>query len=111
MLLGAHLITDSHPVASGAAADIYEGDTDGRKVCVKRVRIYSDGDTWGTQKVRPSILSVPVRHSQRAPKVLPGGCDVEVWEAPKHCPLPKCYNRSPPTHFGLDVRRKHNGIY
>ena len=51
MLPDAHLITGSHPVASGAAANIYEGSTDGRKVFVKRVRIYSDGDTRGVQKV------------------------------------------------------------
>ena len=78
MLPDAHLITGSHPVASGAAADIYEGSADGRKVCVKRVRVYSDGDTWGAQKVWPSIPSIPAGRSQRNSEVLPGGNHMEA---------------------------------
>ena len=50
------LITDSHPVASGAVADTYKGTFNGRKVCVKRVRVYSNGNPRGVQEVRHLFL-------------------------------------------------------
>ena len=54
-LTGAHLITGSHPVASGPVADVYQGSLDGSKICVKRTRIYSAPSNEGfsgVQKVR-----------------------------------------------------------
>ena len=110
MLPATYPTTNSHPVASGATADVYEGDTDGHKVCVKRVRIYSDDHTWGVQKAGHQFLPFPPRF-QTSPKVLSGDYHVEAREAPKHCPLPRCYQRSPTTRFRLDVRWKYNGIY
>jgi len=59
------LITSSHPVAFGAGADVYEGNTDGGKVCVKRVRVYSDGDMRGVQKVRCPFLFLSDYHSKK----------------------------------------------
>lgn len=52
-------MTSSHPVASGAVADIHEGTFNGRKVCVKRVRVYSKGEPRGIQEVRYLLLSFP----------------------------------------------------
>ena len=55
------MITGSHPVASGAIADIYEGTLNGRKVRIKQVRVYSNGDPRGIQEVRyPFFPFTPV---------------------------------------------------
>lgn len=59
-LLGTDLITSSHPVGSGAVADIYEGTLDGRKVCVKRTRACSNGDPREVQGVSHPLLPLPL---------------------------------------------------
>jgi len=41
------------PFASGALADMYEGSLNGSKVCVGKVRIYSNGDPQKVRRVRP----------------------------------------------------------
>lgn len=105
-----HLITSSHPVASGAVADIYEGTLNGRKVCVKRIRVYSKGDQRGVQKVRHQFLSFPPPFS-RGLEVLPGGCHVEAREAPERCSFSGCYYCFLPAHFGLDVEWEYNRVY
>ena len=53
------------PVASGAFANVYEGNLGDSKVSIKQARIYSKGDQRGVQKVRcpsPAIsVAVPSR--------------------------------------------------
>ena len=40
------------PIALWGSDDVYEGTLDGSKVCVKRVRVYSEGVPKKTTKVR-----------------------------------------------------------
>ena len=44
-------------------------------------------------------------------EVLPDGRVMENFGAPKHRPPPGHHHHSPPIHFGLDVRRKSEGIH
>lgn len=80
-LSNTRLIADSHPVASGAVADTYEGTFDGRKVCIKRVRVYSNGDPRGIQGVRYPFLPFPFTTLKGAPKFLQ---EVVMWKHMKH---------------------------
>ena len=48
---GTLLKTDDAPFASGSLADMHEGSLNDSKVCVEKVRMYSDGDPKGVKKV------------------------------------------------------------
>jgi len=54
---------NSQPVASGGSADVYEGTLGGSKVCVKRVRIYSQKDS----RTDPAKVSCPIVSSECRP--------------------------------------------
>jgi hypothetical protein len=51
ILSSSRLRVDRHPVASGGSGDVYEGTLDGSEVCVKRVRVYSEGGMKKATKV------------------------------------------------------------
>ena len=51
------LTTGGQPFASGALADMHEGDLNGSKVCVETVRIHSKGDPLGVKVAYPSSFS------------------------------------------------------
>ena len=55
--------------------------TNGGKVCVKRVRVYSDGDTRGTQKVRCLFLPFPLTVLKWVPKFYQ---EAIMWKHGKH---------------------------
>ena len=54
------LDVNSQPAASGDSADVYEGTLDGSKVCIKRVRIYSQKDS----QTGPTKVSRPIASSE-----------------------------------------------
>ena len=51
--LSPHLLNvGSEPFASGGRGDVYEGTFDGSRVCVKRVKVYTQGDPQKAVRVR-----------------------------------------------------------
>lgn len=75
------MITGFHPVGSGAIADIYEGTLNGRKVRVKRVRIYSNGDPRGIQEVHYPSFHFPLGVLKGAQKFYQ---EAVTWKHMKH---------------------------
>ena len=91
---------------------MYEGSFNGSKVCVEKVRIYSNGDQ---QKVKVH-LSYPIRSSHplrdlRPTDVLSGGHHVAALKSHKHRPLPWLHPRPSPTRFGLDAGWGFDGVH
>jgi hypothetical protein len=76
-----------HPVASGGSGDVYEGTFDGSKVCVKRIRVYSNDGPEKAIKVyhRTSLSLLDI--ADATTDALPGGCGVETLETQEHRPL------------------------
>ena len=52
---------DRRPVASGGPGDVYEGTLNGSKVCVKRIRVYSEDGPEKATRVRYPVV-FPVCH-------------------------------------------------
>ena len=51
--LSPHLLNvGSEPFASGGRGDVYEGTLDGSRVCIKRVKVYTQGDPQKAARVR-----------------------------------------------------------
>jgi hypothetical protein len=46
------LSVDSNPFARGNYGDVYQGTLNGSKVCIKRLRVYTEGDPQRAEKVR-----------------------------------------------------------
>ena len=94
-----------NPFASGGYGDVYEGSLDGLRVCIKRVRVYAHDGLQKATKVRfrcrrfscsPSLIQLA--------DLLPRSRNMETVDTPEHLTLAGHHYRSPPTHFGLDVR-------
>ena len=61
--LSPQLQTIGHePFASGGYGDMYEGTLDGSRVCIKRLRAYTDDGLQNATKVRPAAFLSSVRH-------------------------------------------------
>ena len=95
---------DPEPFASGGYGDVYEGTLDGLRVCIKRVRVYTQDGPQKAARVRP-------RHprSPRSPvlmklaDLLPRGHNVETLDTPEHRVPTWCYSHPLPARFELDV--------
>ena len=111
MLLPHRLNVGPDPFASGAYGDVYEGTLDGLRICVKRIRVYTQYGSQKAARVRYRHLLFPRSPSLMGPTdLLPGGHNVETLKTPKH-PIPTgCYYHSLPAHFELDVWRRSAGI-
>ena len=105
------LKTGEWPISSRGPCDAYEGILNGSKVCVKRLRVYSNGEPEAAKHVcnrrfyiSPSFLTIRIG-------ILPGGDRVEAFGTPKHCPTPRGNRHPPPVGFSLDAWRGAAGIY
>ena len=95
---------DPDPFASGGYGDVYEGTLDGSRVCIKRVRVYARDGPKKATKARYRHRRSPCPPSLTKPiDLLPRGCYVETFDAPKHCAPAGCYHHSLPADFELDV--------
>ena len=111
--LAPHLLNvGSEPFASGTYGDVYDGTLDGSKICVKRIRVYTQPGPQKAAKVHCRRRRFPRSPSLMEPiDLLSRGHNVETLDAPKH-PMPTgCYYDSLPAHFDLDVWRRSAGIY
>ena len=104
-------LISNHPVASGGSGDVYEGTLNNLKVCVKRIRVYSQDSSGEPPDVRRLH-----HHSRRLlcltrpTDVLQRGRGVEALETQEHRP-PHPYLCGPfPAHFRMDARRRPDGI-
>ena len=60
-ILSSSILDVGHqPVASGGSGDIYEGILNGSRVCVKRVRIYSEDGPDKTTRVHFNAITPSV---------------------------------------------------
>ena len=50
-----HLNVESDPFAFGGFGDVYHGTLDGSRVCIKRVRVYTEDDTKKASKVLSTL--------------------------------------------------------
>ena len=94
------------PFASGGHGDVYKGSLDGLRVFIKHVRVYAQDGLQKATKVRfrrrrflcsPSLIQLA--------DLLPRSRNMETVDTPEHLILAGHHYHSPPTHFGLDVRR------
>ena len=111
MLSCSLLTVDRLPFISGSSGDLYEGTLGGTRVCVKRVRMYSEGDRQELSEVChrrhcSPHLSPPLISPTEA---LPGSCGVETSGAPEYRPPPGYYHHPPRVRFGMDVPWKFDG--
>ena len=93
------------PSASGGYGEVYEGTLDGSRVCIKRVKAYTNDPPEKALKVRCfchrfSYLS----QLTKAAGLLSRGCDVETADTSKRHAPPGCHHpATPATCFRLDV--------
>ena len=50
---------DPNPFAWGGYGDVFKGTLDGSRVCIKRIRVYTDDDPKKAAKVRRLTLLLP----------------------------------------------------
>jgi len=66
-----HLLNvDPEPFASGAYGDVYEGTLDGLRVCIKRVRVYTQDGPQKAARVRflmPSLSLFAITNETHRP--------------------------------------------
>ena len=83
---------------------MYEGTLDGLRVCIKRVRVYTQDGPRKAARVRPRH-----RRSPRSPvlmkfaDLLPGGYNVETLDTPEHRVPAGCHSHPFSARFELDV--------
>ena len=102
-----HLLDiDAEPFASGGFADVYHGTLNGSRVCIKRVRVYTEESPEWTKKV--GCQCHRFLHPRSIMGVIglpPRGRYMETPGTPKCHTSPGCYYRpSPPAYFTLDAR-------
>ena len=112
-MLSPHLLNVSpEPFTSGGFGDVYEGTLDGSRVCVKRIRVYTQDGPQKAARVRYQHLLFPRLPSLMKPTdLLSRGYNVETLDAPKHPTPTRCHYHTLPTYFKLDVRRGSAEIY
>ena len=100
------------PFASGGYGDVYNGTLDGSRVCIKRVRVYTEDGPEKAAKVRYCRRRFPSPQSlMKLLDLLPRGRNLEAPETPKHRILTGCHYHPLPTHFRLDVWRRPTEIH
>lgn len=99
------------PIASRGPCDVYEGFYNGLKVCVKRVRIYSSGESEVAKTVCCRRTMFNCSFLTKHVGLLPRGRSVETSGASKHRPLPWCHSYSPSISFRLDGGWRTIGIH
>ena len=101
----------NHPFASGALADMYEGFLDGSRVCVEKIRMYSEENSQRVKMVGHPHCSFSRSHLHLAcPDVLQKGSHSEALEAQKHRPFYWRNPQSSSTRFCLDARWESGGV-
>ena len=89
---------DRLPVASGGPGDVYGGRLEGLRVCVKRVRVYSEDDPEKAAQVRCYFIAslLPLL---TIPTALPGSRDMETRGTQKYLAFTWYHSCSTPAHF------------
>ena len=101
-----------NPFGSGSGGDVHHGTLSGSKVCVKRIRAYTQDESQNCAQVRPECRHSPCLSSLTKFTVpLPRGCDLETPEALKHLAPPRCHYYSPAADFRLDDRWGSLGVH
>ena len=102
-LPGSPPLTAKWPIASRGAYDVYEGFLDDSKVCVKKLRIYSNDKEEKAKRVCfLRYCFFPFAHLTKPGGILSGSSVVETFGTPKRRPPHRNRGRSIPTNFGLD---------
>jgi len=92
---------------------VFKGTLDGSRVCIKRVRVYTDDDPKKAAKVRRLTLfnCFPSVSQIRLADLLPRGRDVEIPDTSEHLTPLGCHYHTVPTRFKLDARRGSAGVH
>lgn len=112
-LSSGRLNIDPEPFIQGGFGDVYRGTLDGLKVCVKRMRVYPQGD--GPRKAaevrfqRPRFPCPP--SLMKSTVLLPRGRNVEKVNPPKCVTPPGCHYHPLPACRGMDARWTPTGIH
>ena len=82
---------------------MYEGTLDGSRICIKRVRMYTQDGPQKAARVccRRRFPCSPTLTKLTA--LLRRGRNVETSDAPKHRTTIGCHYYTLPAHFGLDA--------
>jgi len=100
-----------HPVASGGPGDVYEGTLNGSKVCVKRIRVYTQDGPEEATKVRYPFAFPSLPLLTRIVDSLQRGRSVETIRASEYRPSPRYHFESSSTYFGMDAGWKPDGVH
>jgi len=108
ILPGPHPVTPKWPFASRGYYDMYEGFHNDSKVCVQRLRIYSNDVEENVKRVRcwSYYHLFPLAFLTRSTGVLSGGHTVETPGASEYRSPYRCYCQSVSSAFALDDRRR-----
>ena len=113
MLPGSLPLTAKWPIASRGSCDVYEGFLGDSKVCVKKLRIYSNDKEEKAKRVCfwCCCCFFPLAHLTKPGGILSGSNIVETLGTPKRRPSHRNHHHSIPTNFGLDGWRRIIGIH
>jgi len=108
-----HLLTvGSDPFAQGPYGDVYEGTLNDSKVCIKRVRMYTQEGPEKAIKVRRRRCCFPCPPLlTKFADLLPRGRNMETFVTYEHNTPAGYHHHSLSAHFQLDVWRGPSGIH
>lgn len=104
------LAVSPDPFAAGGYGDVYQGTLNGSRICLKRVRMYTQEVAQKTLEAR-GWTSLPPVSLTGFTDLLPGGRNVETLKSSERLTLSGCHCLSLPAHFELDVRRGSAGVH
>ena len=91
---------------------MHEGTLDGSKVCIKRVKVYTQDGPQKAARVRHRCRHFPRPLSLTKPTdLLSRGHNVETPDTSEHCTPTGRHCFPLPAHLDLDVRRGPAGIH